>query len=132
MQKNLRYASLFSLICLFFTGLFNLHAEVIEGRSANDYLPGAAMVRVNDKTQQLQYVLLRDEVMIPESEALLFIKKIYKMGADNNLTLIRKEQDELGFTHYRYQQTYKGYPVLGGVLIAHCQSGRLHSFNGEY
>lgn len=132
MQKNLRYASLFSLICLYFTGFFNLRAELVDGSAANDILPGAAMVRVNDKTHQLQYVLLRDEVLIPESDAMRFMKKAYKMGADDHLTLIRKDQDELGFTHYRYQQTYKGYPVLGGVLIAHCQSGRLHSFNGEF
>ncbi len=133
MQKITNIFSLNRLFCLLlFISSAYVKASVFEGREANDKVAGAAIVRVNDQTNQIQYVLLNDNVSIPESDALTFIRKTYKISDNYSFKLIKKEQDELGYTHYRYQETFNGVNVLGGVVIAHCYASRLHSFNGEF
>ncbi len=133
MQSIVKKSSLYFLFCLFlFSGTLQAQSSILEGKEANDKIAGAAIVRINDQTSQIQYVLLRDDLTIPEADALSYIRKIYKISSSYNFKLIRKEKDELGFTHYRYQETFNGVNVLGGVIIAHCSANRLHSFNGEF
>ncbi|MBP8040903.1 MAG: M4 family metallopeptidase [Bacteroidales bacterium] len=44
---------------------------------------------------------------------------------------LRSENDDSGFTHYRYQQTYKGYPIHSNVFIIHVKNNRIESMNGQ-
>lgn len=118
---------------LVITLLIALEVQATEfyGREANDKVKGASVLRINPHTNQIQFVLFEEHVLVKESEALQYMKRLYKVDAGTDFRLLRKEQDELGFTHYRYQQTVNGADVLGGVLILHCKNGRLHSINGE-
>lgn len=52
------------------------------------------------------------------------------LNSDFNFQLLNQEKDQLGFVHYRYQQTYKGIPIQGSRLILHTQNELIHSFNG--
>lgn len=42
------------------------------------------------------------------------------------------EYDQLGQTHLRFKQIYKGVPVYNGELILHASEGRVQSLNGRY
>lgn len=121
-------------IFLFLLALMSipLHAAEFYGRDAGDKIKGASIVRTNDQTGQIQYVLLNDDYIIRESEALIYAKRLLKISSPTDYRLIRKETDGLGYTHYRYQQTINGADVLGGVFILHCKNGLLNSLNGEY
>lgn len=44
--------------------------------------------------------------------------------------LIRSEIDNIGHTHYRYQQTYFGKPIEDAIWIAHTKGGMVYSLNG--
>ena len=107
-------------------------SAVLQGKEANEKVSGASMVRINEHTGNIQYVLLNETTRILESDALVFIKKTYGTESSYSYRLLAKDVDEIGFTHYRYQQTFNGNDVLGAVIIAHCKNGYLHSFNGEY
>ncbi len=49
------------------------------------------------------------------------------------LHLLRSEDDELGFTHYRYARLLKEVPVFGDELILHVnKQGQLYMVNGRY
>ena len=54
----------------------------------------------------------------------------YELKSDFDFILINSETDQLGFTHYRYNQTYKGKVIDGARLIAHTQNGVIISING--
>jgi bacillolysin len=58
--------------------------------------------------------------------------QIYRLNApdlDNNMLLVDTHVDELaGFTHYKYQQTYKGIPVEGAGCIEHYDTNGSLSF----
>lgn len=55
------------------------------------------------------------------------------VGADALSNLILKDQfaDNLGQTHYRYYQTYKGFEVQNSMFLFHTTNGKLTGMGGE-
>jgi Zn-dependent metalloprotease len=60
------------------------------------------------------------------------MKEVLSLKATDNLVSFKQESDNLGFTHVRYQQQYKGIPVEGGVYVAHQRNGLLDCINGSF
>ncbi|MDQ3073108.1 MAG: M4 family metallopeptidase [Bacteroidota bacterium] len=51
---------------------------------------------------------------------------------EDNFRLIRAEKDQIGFTHYRYMQTYKGLDVEPSMYIVHTKEDAVISANGDF
>ena len=60
-----------------------------------------------------------------------FAKDFIISDADK-YNLLKTENDEIGFTHYRYQQSYKGISVNGSEYLLHEKNGKLISANGNF
>ncbi len=60
-----------------------------------------------------------------------FSKKL-EITNDDNFKLIKSEDDDIGFTHYRYQQNYKNIPLDGVQFLLHEKNGKLVSANGNF
>jgi len=58
-------------------------------------------------------------------------KNLLQLSNDDNLTLFSTDTDQLGYTHYRYQQTYKDIPIEGAVYLMHEKAGRIKHANGR-
>ncbi len=54
------------------------------------------------------------------------------ISSSDSFKLIKTEHDEIGFTHYRYQQIFKGFTVMGGEYLLHEKNGKLVSVNGNF
>lgn len=54
----------------------------------------------------------------------------FKLPEGNAFKLLSKENDNLGFTHYRLQQTVNGYPVTNTMYILHTHNGVVETANG--
>jgi Zn-dependent metalloprotease len=51
----------------------------------------------------------------------------------DEFSLLKSETDDLGFTHYRMQQYFRGIPVFGGQAIIHADpEGVVERLNGRY
>jgi Zn-dependent metalloprotease len=59
------------------------------------------------------------------------IKNILNPDAQTDFVLINQQTDKLGFTHYRFYQTYKGIPVENSMYIIHTRSGKITGLSGE-
>lgn len=59
-----------------------------------------------------------------------FSKDLSLSSADK-FNLVKSENDEIRFTHYRFQQTYNGISVMGGEYLLHEKNGKLISANGN-
>ena len=56
----------------------------------------------------------------------------YWKGVDGfDFVEIGQEVDQLGFTHYRYEQTYNGVPIEFAEWIVHTKNNEIHSMNGK-
>ncbi|MEY4964061.1 MAG: hypothetical protein RLZZ323_1380 [Bacteroidota bacterium] len=51
---------------------------------------------------------------------------------NDTFRLLKTEQDDIGFTHYRFQQQFKGIPLDGVQFLLHEKNGRLTSANGNF
>jgi Zn-dependent metalloprotease len=60
------------------------------------------------------------------------MKEVLALKSTDNLVSYKQENDNLGFTHTRYHQLYKGVPVEGAEYIAHQRGGLLDCINGNF
>lgn len=58
-------------------------------------------------------------------------KSSFGLDENHSFKLVKKETDKYGFTHYRYQQYYKGIPIEGGEYLVHAKNGKVQTANGK-
>lgn len=66
------------------------------------------------------------------SASIPFLKGALKAKPDDDFRLIKTEQDELGITHQRYQQYYKGVKVEGAIFVLHGKNDAIEIMNGNF
>ncbi|MCY7411345.1 MAG: M4 family metallopeptidase [Chitinophagales bacterium] len=62
----------------------------------------------------------------------LFFQKQYKSSDLFGIKLLNLQTDQLGFTHYRYQQTFNGLPIEGTMYMIHVRNGKVETMNGFF
>ena len=92
----------------------------------------AATLRINEGTGLPDYVELKLEARFTAAQFPEKAAEYFRFAPGNSLSLIRSEEDQIGGTHYRYQQYHEGIPVVGGMIIAHEKEGQIVSFNGSF
>lgn len=55
----------------------------------------------------------------------------FNLTEEDSFVLLKQENDNINFTHYRYQQYYKGIFVTGGEYLLHEKNNLLVSANGN-
>ena len=70
------------------------------------------------------------------SAAFAFLNEVRDLlrldNPEANFTVSRTDTDDLGQTHVRLAQTYRGVPVLGAELVAHLTGSYVTVLNGHY
>ncbi len=61
-----------------------------------------------------------------------WLRTVVDAKADTDFEHLRSFDDQIGFTHHRYQQTFQGIPVQDGIFIVHQKDGNIVAANGEY
>ena len=59
-----------------------------------------------------------------------FIHSLMGLSTTATAQLVRKETDDFGFTHFRYQQTLRKTPIEGAEYLYHVKDGKLLVANG--
>jgi Zn-dependent metalloprotease len=72
----------------------------------------------------------------PKAAAVAALRRLgpaFRRAEGDDFKVTRKEiTDELGQTHVRVEQRYRGLPVVGGQLIVHLERGRVVGVNGKF
>ncbi len=58
-------------------------------------------------------------------------KSLLKLQPEDELQLLKTNNDALGYRHYRYQQTYKGIPVESAIYLIHEKNHTVKQANGK-
>lgn len=77
-------------------------------------------------------ILLDQPVEIPLAEINAWIHQTLHANEQTAFEFKNAYTDKIGFTHYKYYQTYRGHRVQDGIFIVHTQNGKITSANGEY
>ena len=77
------------------------------------------------------WIQLKKELSISPLNIFKTCKSAFLLKQNDEMILKKQEKDELGYVHYRYQQTYKGILVEGAEYIVHAKNGVSLKANGK-
>ncbi len=121
----------FLLIASFFFFLQSIAAErIYRGQDAYVRIKGADCIRFTDETTLLNYVHFAANEMPSYGNLTKVVASLTKWNADYSLVLLNSSNDNLGYTHFRFQETYKGIPVSGSMWLVHVIQNKISSMNG--
>jgi Zn-dependent metalloprotease len=60
------------------------------------------------------------------------MQNLLQMTGYDELRLLRTETDEIGYTHEKHQQYYKGIKVDGGTYTVHAKDNQIKMFSGDF
>ncbi|MCB9315343.1 MAG: M4 family metallopeptidase [Lewinellaceae bacterium] len=106
------------------------HAAVY-GQTLGDSTQLQAWNRVAKPGSTLRGLKVRDELKISARDFFTDCKAALGTVARDEFRLLRTNTDDLGMTHYRYQQFYRGYRIEGALYTLHEQQGRVATANGR-
>ena len=69
---------------------------------------------------------------VSKSETKAMLSGILNMTKSDEYKTLRSEKDQIGYTHERFQQYFKGIKVENGIYIAHSRNKVIESLSGEY
>lgn len=105
-------------------------AQTITGIDAENMIPGSEIITLDEAFNIPTYIQFREDSKLDFSKFDSWIHKTFKLSSDIKLKLLNVENDQIGMTHYRYQETFKGIPLEGTMYIVHLRNNSVVSMNG--
>lgn len=127
-----RYIIFTKAIGLFFFSIFfnSAISQTYYGSQAQNILKNSDLIRLNERSNIPEFFRLSKSIPFSETGFHDWLKKHFNIQSGLTLKLKNTEVDQIGFTHYRYQQLYNSIPILGKYYYAHIKESRLVSANG--
>ncbi len=117
-------------IVLFYSAV--LFSQQINTISQQNSINGDKII-MSSISQSPSFIQLSTQSNIPQQQFSSWIKSALDMKENDDWSLYKTEKpDDLGYTLYRYQQTYKGIPIMDGIYLSHVLDGKIVSVNGEF
>lgn len=123
-------------LAIVLTLFFNSNAQSIRtslayGTEATKIASNTNVVRIKHITSIPNYIQFQEGKALPLNKLESWLQQFYKSDDNFGLKLLTVEEDQLGFTHYRYQQTINTIPVRLSMYNVHTKNGLIYSMNGE-
>ena len=129
MQKIL--SILIAVVITCSSAFANDDANIFTGNEAHQLAANSNLVRIKNFTTVPNYVQFVNGKELPLVKLESWLRQYYQTDDNYGLKLLNTYEDDLGYTHYRYQQTINGVPVKLAMFIAHTKNGLIYSMNGE-
>ncbi len=107
-------------------------AQLLSGAEAAKFHSSAQLVRMDERSGSPLFISFENSSFIPASSGMESFRSILNASSNDSWQLIRNDVDEIGMYHQRFQQYYKGVPVMTGEYILHEKNGRIVSANGIF
>lgn len=89
-------------------------------------------LKTNTKNGSPEWVKFSNESNYSRADIPNLCKEIFSNRQEDTWSLIRSENDNIGYIHERYQQFYNNIEVEGAVYIFHLKNDNLVSSNGDF
>lgn len=107
-----------------------LSALTAKSQSAERLAGVAKYVEVNSK-DQVTYVYLKEDYNVYETNAEAFLNTVILNNNDIKVKKLRTDEDNIGYTHTRFQLLYKNVLIDNSIIIVHSKDGKIVSLNGD-
>jgi Zn-dependent metalloprotease len=125
-QKIVLYA-IFLFICV---NSSSLSAQVLEGHLASQKIKNAKKVWLDEKNSSIKYIEFLVPENVDENKHSKWLCQLLNCPSNVEFKLIRKINDQIGQTHYRYAQHIDGYLIEGAQYLVHKRKHQILSVNG--
>src|SRR5262245_12001552 len=116
------YTLLFPAVFMLMTTLVRSET-ILTGPDANKLVPGAFQINIKEGNQVPSFIRFETGKEPAFQSAEEWTKNTFKFDPNYNLELINVDRDELGFTHYRFRQTFLNRAIDGTMWIIHVKNG---------
>jgi Zn-dependent metalloprotease len=106
--------------------------QEFHGTEAAAICKGSKTVYINKQSRVPSFIVFQEGVNIPATNIFDALREPLKVQFADGWKLRHAEKDNLGFTHYRYDQTYNNIKVESGEYLVHERNGRVESVNGMW
>ena len=126
-MKKIFYCTLYSF---FLTLSLTAESRTLHGNDAASFVQGAKQLIIQDYSGIPEFILFDDAKQPEAGNPEQWMRFTFKLGTEFGLQLLSTDPDNIGYIHYRYQQTLNGYPVDQTMWLVHVKNGRVVSMNG--
>jgi Zn-dependent metalloprotease len=106
-------------------------SQVFQQQDAERQIKGATVCKLDPETSLPEFVRFRADARIPVVNFATWTKENLKLKAGSELKLQKTSKDAVGIEHQKFQQFYKGIPVVAGTYTAHIRNGLIESMSGD-
>ena len=78
------------------------------------------------------WITFKQDIKINPENIFSEYKNAFNLGLNDEIKILKQESDNLGFTHYRFQQYYNNIPVRSAIYIIHSKEGKALKGNGKF
>lgn len=110
-------------------------AQTFIGKDAESKIQDAKLIEYSENLIRPRFIEFKSSpsnFRMAVSNPLQAMRDVLALKSTDDLVSYKQENDDIGFTHTRYYQTYKNIHVEGGEYIAHQKGGLLDCINGEF
>lgn len=119
------------LLLMFFFGA-NLQAtHILKQGRAHKQVTNAKEIHLNKATQTPIFIKFESDKQPKLQRLTVQLMQWYQLKTPYGFELIATSTDKLGFIHYKFRQTYQGYPIKNKVVNIHTFKDAVVSVNGE-
>lgn len=105
-------------------------AQTFIGIEAENMIPGTEIITIDEAFNIPTYIQFREDSKLDFGKFDSWLHKTFSLSSDIKLKLLNVDYDQIGMTHYRYQETFKGIPIEGTMYIVHLKNNSVVSMNG--
>jgi Zn-dependent metalloprotease len=120
------YINLIIVIALFLTS-----QKILGNNSYKIDLNKATTVKKNNQSEIPKLIVFGKDQQVSINQFETWISSQFNLDQNVSFFLLNSSKDKLGYTHYRYQQTYNSIAIEGTMLIVHARRNKIESINGD-
>ena len=111
-----------TFVCLFLIFLFQV---TLAGQ-------GEPEMRYNKRSEAPSFFRFPDQELLPISEFNTFNRSRLEMGVRDDFQMVDSHIDNQGHLHRKFQQTFDGIEVEGGIYSFHADGDRIYALSGDF
>lgn len=119
------------VFCLFASGAA-FSNYTLTGFDAEKIVPESKSVMFGPFSQVPSFIVFKNNVGLTNENVFERMRTVLRISPNDQLQLRRIMKDEIGYTHYRYQQYFHGVMVEAGEYIVHVKDAEVKMMNGLY
>ena len=119
-----------TLFFLLFNFSITYAQNVYTGLEAHQKIEGTSVIRESNISIVPSYIQFQSGRELTRDHIFVWLNKLYKFGSNCEFVLQSQSVDNIGFIHYRYQQTFNGIPIKNAIIIVHTKNDLVKSING--